>query len=60
MADLNHPLTPAPPSPVTATFERKVRLGTWALLFERLWPRLWAVFGLIGLFMLVSLLGVWQ
>ena len=59
MADHNHPVTPAPPSPVTATFERKVRRGTWVLLFERLWPRLWVLIGLAALFLVVSLLGFW-
>ena len=41
-------------------FERKVRLSRAALLFERLWPRMWALIGLVGLFVLVSMLGVWS
>ncbi len=41
-------------------FKRKVRASKWALLFERLWPRLWLLIGAAGLFLLVSLLGVWS
>ena len=40
-------------------FERKVRLSGWALTFEALWPRLWAAVGLAGLFIAVSLAGLW-
>ncbi len=40
-------------------FERKAQLSSWALAFERLWPRLWLVLGVIGLFILVSLAGIW-
>ncbi len=48
-----------PTTPVTAAFERKVRLGTWSLLFERLWPRAWAVISVAGVFVLLSLAGLW-
>lgn len=40
-------------------FERKAQLGIWALAFERLWPRLWLVLGVAGLFVAVSLAGLW-
>lgn len=40
-------------------FERKVALSRVALLFERLWPRLWALIALVALFLLVSLAGAW-
>src|SRR5690554_2163266 len=40
-------------------FERKVGLSRLALLFERLWPRLWLVIGVLGLFVLVSFAGLW-
>jgi uncharacterized protein (TIGR02302 family) len=46
-------------SPVDAKFARKVRASRWALLFERLWPRVWLILGLVGLFLLVSLAGLW-
>ncbi|MCK5711300.1 MAG: DUF4175 family protein, partial [Hyphomicrobiaceae bacterium] len=46
-------------SPSSKVFKRKVRASKWALLFERLWPRLWLIIGLAGLFLLVSLFGVW-
>ena len=56
--------TPAAGERVTASaieraFERKVRLGKWALLFEQLWPRAWLVLGLAGLFIGASLAGLW-
>ena len=41
-------------------FERKVQRSRWALLFERLWPRLWLVAAVIALFVLVSLTGIWS
>ncbi len=47
------------PSPLDAKFARKVTLSRFALFFERLWPRLWLILGVAGLFLVVSLLGVW-
>jgi uncharacterized protein (TIGR02302 family) len=41
------------------TFERKVLLSKWALLFEQVWPRAWLLLGLAGLFIAVSLAGLW-
>ena len=46
-------------SAIERVFERKVRLGKWALLFEQLWPRAWLVLGLAGLFIGASLAGLW-
>lgn len=40
-------------------FERKVRRSQWALLFERLWPRLWVVIGVFTVFAVFSVLGMW-
>ena len=48
-----------PTTPATAAFERKVRLGAWSLLFERLWPRAWLMIAVVGAFVLVSLAGLW-
>src|SRR5215470_5344228 len=48
-----------PATALERAFERKVRLGKWALLFEQLWPRLWLVLGLAGLFIGLSLAGLW-
>ena len=45
--------------PAQKTLERKVRVNRWALLIERLWPLLWLPTTVIGLFLLVSLLGLW-
>jgi uncharacterized protein (TIGR02302 family) len=55
MADLTTP----PRSNTAAAFERKVRLSRWAQLFERLWPRAWALLAVAALFVLVSLAGLW-
>ncbi len=49
----------AAPTPLDAKFARKVRASRWALFFERLWPRVWLILGLVGLFLLVSLAGLW-
>ncbi len=49
----------APATAAERVFERKVRLGKWALLFEQLWPRAWLVLGLAGLFIGASLAGLW-
>src|ERR1700742_3345494 len=40
-------------------FERKILLSKWALLFEQIWPRAWITLGLAGLFLGVSLAGLW-
>lgn len=50
---------PKAASPIDSKFARKVRASRWALLFERLWPRIWVILGLVGLFLLVSLAGLW-
>ena len=42
-----------------SAFERKVVLSKLALLFEQIWPRAWLLLGLAGLFILVSLAGLW-
>jgi hypothetical protein len=47
------------PSALERVFERKVRLSQWALQFERLWPRAWMLLGLAGLFIAVSMAGLW-
>lgn len=40
-------------------FERKVRYSRLALLTERAWPRLWLLFAVLGLFLLVTVVGGW-
>lgn len=44
---------------LSRTFERKVRRARWAIVFEQLWLRLWILLAVGGVFILVSLLGVW-
>ncbi|MCB1520597.1 MAG: TIGR02302 family protein [Hyphomicrobiaceae bacterium] len=41
-------------------FERKVRRSRWAIVFERLWPRLWLTAAVLGAFLLVSVMGIWS
>ena len=44
---------------VERAFERKVRRSRWALLFERMWPRLWLLIGIATLFAVMSVFGIW-
>ncbi len=44
---------------ISRSFARKVRLSTFALFFERLWPRLWFVIGVALVFVMLSFLGLW-
>ena len=44
----------------TRVFERKVSLSRLALLFERLWPRVWLVIAVVGVFVLASFAGTLQ
>jgi uncharacterized protein (TIGR02302 family) len=56
MADpKNHDSDPT----LSRSFDRKVRLSTLALFFERLWPRLWLLIGLGLIFAVLSFLGLW-
>ena len=47
------------PTPEERVFRRKVARSRWALYFERLWPRLWSIIAIAGLFILISLVGLW-
>lgn len=40
--------------------ERKIALSRWALALERAWPRLWLPLGVILLFLLVTVAGLWS
>jgi uncharacterized protein (TIGR02302 family) len=40
-------------------FERKIRYSRLAVLVERVWPRLWLLLGVVGVFLLVTVLGGW-
>lgn len=50
--------TPSRP-PLNSGLERKIQRSKLALFFEDLWPRLWLLIALAGLFVLISLLGLW-
>ncbi|HRD77868.1 MAG TPA: DUF4175 family protein, partial [Hyphomicrobiaceae bacterium] len=62
-----HTITSSTPSRVGAgdkqllppTLERKIARARWALFFERLWPRFWLFLAVAGLFLLVSIAGLW-
>jgi uncharacterized protein (TIGR02302 family) len=47
-----------PDTQLSRSFARKVRLSKWALFFERLWPRLWLLVGVVAAFAALSLSGV--
>ena len=47
-------------SPEGRQFERKVRLSRLAMLFEALWPRLWLVLAVVGVFVISSFAGLWH
>ncbi|MGE0054256.1 MAG: TIGR02302 family protein [Hyphomicrobium sp.] len=47
-----------PEPPLSRVFARKVRLSSWALFFERLWPRLWLLVAIGALLLVLSLSGV--
>ncbi len=46
-----------PDPELSRAFARKVKLSTWALFFERLWPRLWVLLGLGAILLTLSLSG---
>ena len=52
-------VTPPPKAAVDQAFERKVRASRRSIIIEQVWLRLWAMFGVAGLFVLVSFLGLW-
>ncbi|MEM9356090.1 MAG: TIGR02302 family protein [Pseudomonadota bacterium] len=41
------------------SFNRKIRWSRRAIYIERLWPRLWALISVAGLFVLASFFGLW-
>ena len=47
------------PTALDHAFERKVRASNRSIVFEQIWLRLWALFAIIGLFLLVGFSGVW-
>jgi uncharacterized protein (TIGR02302 family) len=49
----------APRTPASE-LNRKVRRARLVIIFERLWPALWAPVSVIGLFLLLSIFGIWQ
>ena len=46
-------------SPEERLLERKVRAAYLTLLFEKLWPRVWAPVAIAGVFVLLSVFEVW-
>lgn len=39
--------------------EKKIERSLWMLFLERLWPRLWLIVGVAGLFIAFSMAGLW-
>lgn len=50
---------PAGAAPLKQTLDRKVQLARLVLFLDGIWPLLWGPLGVAGLFLLVSLLGLW-
>jgi len=50
----------AAPSREERLLRQKVRAASRALLFEKLWPRVWLPLGVAGVFLLLSAFEVWQ
>jgi uncharacterized protein (TIGR02302 family) len=48
-----------PPGPERRLLEGKVRAARRALLFEKLWPRVWLPLAIAGVFVLLSVFEVW-
>ena len=47
-------------APERRLLEGKVRAANRALLFEKLWPRVWLPLSIAGVFVLLSVFEVWQ
>ncbi|ADP72560.1 hypothetical protein Rvan_3377 [Rhodomicrobium vannielii ATCC 17100] len=50
----------ASPSHEELLLRRKVRTANRAMLFEKLWPRVWLPLAVVGVFVLLSAFEVWQ
>jgi uncharacterized protein (TIGR02302 family) len=48
------------PVPERRLLEGKVRAASRALLFEKLWPRVWLPLAIAGVFVLLSVFEIWQ
>src|SRR5262245_58090271 len=44
----------------TKAFRARVLGARWAVAFERMWPAAWPLLSVIGLFLAISWLGIWQ
>ena len=44
----------------TKAYRARVLGARWAVAFERIWPAAWPLLGVLGLFLAVSWLGIWQ
>ena len=53
------PAGPSDPASVTRRLERKISASRLALAFERAWPRIWLPIGVVLLFLLASIAGLW-
>jgi uncharacterized protein (TIGR02302 family) len=58
--DRSGPVSEKPLAPEARLLEKKVRAARRAMIFETLWPRVWAPTAVCGVFVLFSAFEVWQ
>jgi uncharacterized protein (TIGR02302 family) len=58
--DRSGPVSDKSPAPEARLLEKKVRAARRAMIFETLWPRVWAPVAVCGVFVLLSAFEVWQ
>jgi uncharacterized protein (TIGR02302 family) len=58
--DRSGPVSEKSPAPEARLIEKKVRAARRAMIFEKLWPRVWMPVAVCGVFVLLSAFEVWQ
>ncbi|MGA7118019.1 MAG: DUF4175 family protein, partial [Hyphomicrobium sp.] len=54
------PQTPAQSPTQNPAFEAKIRRARWAVVAEQAWLRIWVLFAIAAVFLLMSMIGVWS
>jgi uncharacterized protein (TIGR02302 family) len=57
---MSSPVSEKSSTPEARFIERKVRAARLAMIFEKLWPRVWLPLAVCGVFVLLSAFEVWQ
>ena len=52
--------TPAQSPTQNPAFEAKIRRARWAVVAEQAWLRIWVLFAIAAVFLLMSMIGVWS